>query len=105
METRDALRIELRDKGNAARRVATDCQRGAGRQRDRRRPACLIIVSLGAEKLACTAGRGRCQMRWDACLMCTSCIGVMAHLRAVNVKRVVPELWVVAARMGGLPDV
>ena len=35
----------------------------------------------------------------------TPCIGVMAHLRAVNVKRVVPELWVVAARMGGLPDV
>ena len=32
-------------------------------------------------------------------------IGVMAHLRAVNVKRVVPELRVVAARMGGLPDV
>ena len=29
----------------------------------------------------------------------------MAHFRAVNVNRVVPALWVVAARMGGLPDV
>jgi hypothetical protein len=28
----------------------------------------------------------------------------MAHFRAVNVNRVVPALWVVAARMGGLPD-
>ena len=35
----------------------------------------------------------------------TSRIGVMAHLRAVNVNRVVPALWVVAARKGGLPDV
>ena len=42
------------------------------------------------------------QMTYD---YSTSGIGVMAHLRAVNVKRVVPELWVVAARMGGLPDV
>ena len=35
----------------------------------------------------------------------TSCIVVMAHFRAVNVNRVVPALWVVAARKGGLPDV
>ena len=32
-------------------------------------------------------------------------VTVMAHLRAVNVNRVVPAPWVVAARMGGLPDV
>mmetsp|Transcript_5089 Transcript_5089/g.15495 ORF Transcript_5089/g.15495 Transcript_5089/m.15495 type:complete len:232 (+) Transcript_5089:483-1178(+) len=35
---RDVLRVEW-EQGDAARRVATDCQRGAGRQRDRRRPA------------------------------------------------------------------
>ena len=34
-----------------------------------------------------------------------SCIVVMVHFRAVNVNRVVPALWVVAARKGGLPDV
>ena len=36
---------------------------------------------------------------------CTSRIVVMVHFRAVNVNRVVPALWVVAARKGGLPDV
>ena len=37
--------------------------------------------------------------------MSTSCIVVMVLIRPVNVNRVVPALWVVAARKGGLPDV
>ena len=42
--------LSQREQGHAARRVATDCERGAGRQRDRRRPACASPVDARIQR-------------------------------------------------------